>query len=171
MMLDVAGDDEGESAHGEGFAVCDTVSRPRTWRQILEQANGREANEAELFDMVEPRNSIGLGTFRADVLVVAGERRFESSRKPEGAKGKGAFSVGDVIENLANAPFIGGVTVKRRLFCDAGKKFEGIGQLFLHCGKRVIAGHLIDVGEIVGSGFGISRAAKHAGNVSQVRLG
>jgi hypothetical protein len=168
MMRDVASDDESESAHGEGFAVRDAVSRPRGGRQILEQANRGEANEAKLFDVIEPRNSIGPGTLRADVLVVAGKRRFESSRKPVGAKSKGAFGVGDVIENLANGPFIRGVAVKRRLFCYAGKKFEGIGQLFLYRDERVIAGYLIDVGEIVRSGFGIFRAAKHGGNVSQV---
>ncbi len=117
--------------------------------------------------MIEPRNSIGLGAFRADVLVVAWERRLEPSRKPEGAKGKSAFGVCDVIENLANVPFIGGVAVKRRFFRDTRKEFEGIGQLLLHRGERVIAGHLIDVGEIVWSGFGIFRAAKHDGNVSQ----
>ena len=113
MMRDVASDDESESAHGEGFAVRDTVSRPCAGRQILEQANGREADEAKLLDVIEPGDSISLGTFRADVLVVAGERRFESSREPEGAKSKGAFGVGDVIENLANGPFIRGVAVKR----------------------------------------------------------
>ncbi len=168
MMRDVASDNESESAHGEGFAVGDTVTGPCAGRQILEQANGREANEAELFDVIEPRNSLGLGAFRADILVVAGKGRLETSRKPEGAKCEGAFGVRDVIENIANAPFIGGVAVKRRFLRDAGKKFEGIGQLFLHRGERVIAGYLIDVCEIVGSGFGIFRAAKHAGNVSQV---
>jgi hypothetical protein len=39
MMREVANDDEGESTHGEGFTVSDTVTLPRRWRQILEQAN------------------------------------------------------------------------------------------------------------------------------------
>src|SRR5579862_303090 len=113
MMLDVAGDDESESAHGEGFAVSDAVTGPCAGRQILEEANGGEADEADLLDVIEPRNAIGLGTFRADVLVVAGKRRFKSSRKPEGAKGKCALGVRKVIENLADTPFIGGVAVER----------------------------------------------------------
>ena len=83
-MLDVAGDDERESAHGEGFAVCDTVTRPRGWRQILEQANRGQTDEAKMLNVIEPRNSIAFGALRADVLVIAGKRRFESSRKPEG---------------------------------------------------------------------------------------
>jgi hypothetical protein len=168
MMREVASDDESESAHGEGFAVGDTLPGPCAGWQILEQANSGEANQAELLDVIEPRNSVGLGALRADVLIVAGKRRFESSRKPEGAKGKGAFGVGDVIEDLANRPFIRGVAVKRRFLRNAGEKFEGIWQLLLHRSERVITGYLIDVGEIARSGFGIFRAAKHGGNVSQV---
>ena len=141
MMRDVPSDDESESAHGEGFAVRETMTRPCAGRQILEEASRRETDEAKLLDVIEPRNSISLGTFRADVLVVAGKRRFESSRKPEGAKGEGAFGVGDVIEHLANSPFIRGVAVKGRLFCYARKKFDGIRQLLLHGSERVITGY------------------------------
>ena len=159
-MRDVPSDDESESAHGEGFAVGDAVTRPRGWRQILEQANRGQADKAELHDVLEPGDSMGLGTFRADVLVIAGERRIESSRKPESAKGKGAFGVRDVIEDLANAPFIGGVAVKRRFLRDACEEFEGFGQLLFHHGKGIVPGNHIYVGEIVGCGFGIFRAAK-----------
>ena len=113
MMRDVTSDDEGESAHGERFAVRDAVTRPRTGRQILEKANRGQADKAKFLDVIEPRNSVGLGAFRADILVVAGKRRVESSRKPESAKRKGALRVGDVVEKLANTPFIGSVAVKR----------------------------------------------------------
>ena len=112
-MRDVTSDDEGESAHGERFAVRDAVTRPRTGRQILEKANRGQADKAKFLDVIEPRNSVGFGAFRADVLVVAGKRRVESSRKPESAKRKGAFRVGDVVEKLTDAPFMGGVAVKR----------------------------------------------------------
>ena len=113
MMRDVTSDDEGESAHGERFAVRDAVTRPRTGRQILEKANRGQADEAKFLDVIEPRNSVGLGTFRPDILIVTGKRLVESSRKPESAEREDAFRVGDVVEQFANAPFVGGIAVKK----------------------------------------------------------
>ena len=93
MMRDVASDDESESAHGEGFAVRDTVSRPGSGRQILEQANRGKADKAELLDVIEPRNSIGLGTLRADVLVEKPGRGASNPRANQSARNAKARSV------------------------------------------------------------------------------
>ena len=58
--------------------------------------------------------------------------------------------------------------MKRRFLRDAGEEFEGFGQLLFHCREGIVPGNLIYVGEVVGCGFGIFRAATHKGNVSQV---
>src|SRR5437870_11412636 len=68
-------------------------------------------------------------------------------RKPERAKGKGALGIGDVVQHLPDAPFIGRVAVQRFFFGD--RREECLFQLILERGKRIVAGYLVDVSEII----------------------
>src|SRR5437016_8325978 len=94
-----------------------------------------------------PGDLVGLSAGCRDVLVVAGQGTLKAARKPERAKGKGALGVGDVVQHLPDAPFIGRVAVQRFFFGD--RREECLFQLILERGKRIVAGYLVDVSEII----------------------
>src|SRR5256885_14746823 len=70
-----------------------------------------------------------------------------------------ALGIGDVVQHLPDAPFIGRVAVQRFFFGD--RREECLFQLILQRAKWIVAGHLVDVIEIVGRGFGGLRAGNH----------
>ena len=89
-----------------------------------------------------------------NILVKARQGGIEPARKPKRAKDKEAFGVGQVVHDIANAPFPGRVTIQRAVPRDAAEQREGVGQLTLENLANVASGYLIDVGEIVLRRFG-----------------
>jgi hypothetical protein len=75
----------------------------------------------------------------------------ETAREPESAKGKGPLGVGDMIQHLPDTPFIRCVAVQGFFFGDLCERCLGLCELILDRGDRVVAGYLVDVGEIVGA--------------------
>ena len=108
-----------------------------------------------------PGDQVRLSTRCRHVLVVAGQGTFETARKPEGAKGKGALGVGDMVQHLPDALFLRRVAVQRLFFGDLREKCLGLFELILERANRIVSGHLVDVSEIVGRGFGGLRARDH----------
>jgi hypothetical protein len=78
----------------------------------------REAHALELLDMGGPGDLVGLSAGYRDVMIIAGQGTLKAARKPQRAKGKGALAIGDMVQHLPDAPFIGRVTVQRFFFGD-----------------------------------------------------
>ena len=97
-----------------------------------------------------------------DVLVVARERALEAAGEPESAGHEEALRVVDVIDDLADAPLLRLVAVKRLLLGNAEQKRGRFLKLGLEDADDVVARDPIDVPEIVGRGFGAFRASHHA---------
>ena len=85
-----------------------------------------------------PGDQVRLSTRCRHVLVVAGQGTFETARKPEGAKGKGALGVGDMVQHLPDAPFLRRVAVQRFFFRDLREKCLGLFELILERANRVV---------------------------------
>src|SRR5215831_1742474 len=121
MVRHVGRNDEGERANGEWIVAGDTSAHPGVRREVPEKRDGRLAHALELLHMCGPTDSVGLGTSRCDVLVEAGKRRFKAAGEPESAEDKGAFGVGHMIENLADAPLLRRIAKSGLLLRDSGK--------------------------------------------------
>lgn len=161
VVGDVAGNEEGDGANGEEIAAGDAGAEPCVRREIFEKRNGREADGAEVVEVVGPGNPVGCGAGGGDVLVVAWKRFGEPASEPEGAEGEGAFGVRNVVEDFANGPFFGRVAVERFFFGDGGEELESVGELGLDDDCGIHSSDSVDVGEVVSGGFGRLRASDH----------
>src|SRR6266540_5736319 len=79
----VAGRDESERPDRKGVPAGHPAPAPRLLRQTLEEGEGRAAHGLELLHMAAPRPLIRSRPGCPDVLVKAGQRAVEASRKPE----------------------------------------------------------------------------------------
>lgn len=165
VVGDVAGNDEGEGADGESVAAGDAGAEPCVGREIFEKRDGRKADFAEFVDVRGPGNFVGCSACGGGALVEAGKGFGEASGEPKSAESEGAFGVGDVAEDFADGPFFRGVAAEGFFFGDGGERLEGVGELGFDDDRGIHAGDLIDVGEVVGSGFGGLRASDHLGSV------
>src|SRR6266581_3851269 len=159
MVGKVSGDDVCQGAHGEVIVAGDAASRPRLRWHIPEKRNGGEAHAPELLDVGGPGDLVRLSARCCYVLVVAWQGTLKAARKRERAKRKSALGVGDVVQHLPHAPLLRRVVVQRFFFRDLREKC--LFQLILQRAKWIVAGHLVDVSEIVGRGFGGLRAGNH----------
>ena len=149
----VTGDEEGEGADAEVLFVGDAGAEPSLFGHVLEERERREADALELFDVGLPWDGIGAGGGGGGVGVVALERRGEAAGEPEGAEGEGALGVGDVVEDLADAPLVSGVAVEGGLFGDGGEEAHGVFELVGEDFADVGPFDLVDVLEVGRSGF------------------
>ena len=105
-----------------------------------------------------------------NILVKARQGGTEPAREPKRAKDKEAFGVGQVVHDIANAPFPWRVTIQGAVPRDAAEQREGVGQLTLENLANVACGYLIDVGEIVLRRFGAIWNGDHVTRFSCVAL-
>lgn len=138
-MRNVAGEDVGQGAHGEGGIVRDAASLPGLLRKVFEQGQARVARIAKVFNMVAPGNGIRRGGINANVLIEAGQGFLKSTGKPESPKRENALTIINVIEQFAHRPLIRRVSMKRFLFWDTAQEAEGWGQLRFHLIDDVVA--------------------------------
>ncbi len=170
VVRQVSGDDIRKGADCEAIVAGNAAARPCLGWHISEKRDGGEADAAELLDVGGPGDCVRLRAGCRDVLVVAGQGTLKAVRKPEGAESDGALGVGDMVQQLADAPLFRRVAIKRFFFRDACEKCWRLFQLTLDCGNGIVAGHLVDVGEIVGRGFGRLWTSDHVSHFTAVQL-
>lgn len=167
VVREVSGDHKGEGADGEGIVAGNAAARPGFGGQIAEKRNRSEADAAEFLDVLGPGNLVGVSRGGRDVLVETGKRRGETASEPESALVVETLAVVQVTERFANAPFIGSVAMERFLFGDAGEETETRIELGFDGCDGVVALDFVDVGEVVGGGFGGFGASGHTGILLQ----
>lgn len=118
MVADMAGEDVGQGAHGEGIIAGDAAPSPGFWRQGFEEVQAGLTQMAKLTYVATPVNLIRRGRFDANVLIEAGQRIRKAAGEPKGTEQENAFAVVDVVQQLAHGPLLGLVTMKRFLFRD-----------------------------------------------------
>lgn len=116
MVRDVTGNDERQRTNSEGIFAGYPRTLPRLGRAILEEGNGGEAYALELFDMRGPGNRVCFGAGSRNCLVVTRQGSLKTARESESTERKRAFSVGEVVQHLSNAPFVCAVPVQRAAF-------------------------------------------------------
>jgi len=104
MVGDVARDDVGQRADGDGAVTRDSASGPGVGWQGLEQRNSTEAQVFELLDEFRPGGVVGVRHLSRNVLIEAGQRVIKTTRKPERAAGEQPLTVVHVVQHLANRP-------------------------------------------------------------------
>src|ERR1700757_3724240 len=67
-----------------------------------------------------------------------------------------------MVECLPDAPLIRRVTVKRFLFCNCGQNWQSLVELAFHDANGIVAFDLVDVCEVVRSGFRRFWSSDHA---------
>src|ERR1700686_5181931 len=97
MVREMSRHNESHGADRKAIVTGNPSPHPGISRQIPEQGNGRTAYVAKLLDVRRPGDSISRSSSRRDVLIVAGQRRLKSPRKPERPKCKRAFRIRDVV--------------------------------------------------------------------------
>src|SRR5271170_3120941 len=107
MVGEMSRNDIRQGANREAVVAGDAAARPGFGGHIFKKRNGGEADLAEFFDVGCPGNLVGSGVGGGDILIVAGEGLLEAASEPESAEGEGAFAVGDVVQHLPDAPFVG----------------------------------------------------------------
>src|SRR5580700_10050997 len=127
----MAGDDECQRADGEWFDAGHSGAHPGLRREVLEERDGGETDAPEFFNMRGPRDRIGLRTCGCDVRVVAGQWTVEGTGKPESSESECAFRIGNMIQNLADAPFAGSASVQGSLIRDRREYSRRILELVL----------------------------------------
>lgn len=162
MVREVSGDHEGEGADGEGIVAGDAAARPGVRGHIPKKRNRGEADAAEFLDVLDPGNLVGVSRSGGDVLIETGKRRGETASEPESALVVETLAVVHVTERFANAPFIRSVAMKRFLLRNAGEECERRLELGFDGCDGVVALDFVDVGEVVGGGFGGFGASGHA---------
>jgi hypothetical protein len=101
-----------------GLTLATPVRIPGLRGQVLEERDGCETDVPEFFNMRGPGDRVGLRTCGCDILVVSGQWTVEGTGKPESSESECAFRIGNMIQNLADAPFAGSVSVQGSLFRD-----------------------------------------------------
>ncbi len=130
-------------------------------RKIAEKGDRAETDALEFLYMRGPPNRIGFCPSRGNVLLVTGQRSFKAARKPERSKNEGALGIGNVIQHLAHTPFVRRVPATRIFLSDSGQEWRTLVELGFYRTQRIIAGHKIDVSEVVGGGFSGLGASLH----------
>ena len=122
VMRRVARRDIRQRSHCKRIIAGDSGTQPCVFGQIAKEAESRFPDAEKLLAMRRPRNSIGVGAVGGEILIKTRKRSREAARKPEGAGDKKAFAIVNVAQELANAPFIGSVAVKRFVFADCDEE-------------------------------------------------
>src|SRR6185437_3559549 len=124
MVREVAGDHEGQRAHGEGVAAGYALAHPGVGGDVAKKRNAGETHSAEFLDMRSPGNAVGAGASYGYILVETRQRRIESPRKPHCAKRKQTFRVAHMTERLADAPLFLRVAVQGLLLGNSREEFQ-----------------------------------------------
>src|SRR5437016_11545634 len=148
MMINVPGGNVRQRAHGKLIPTGDAGALPSLCRQVAKEWQGCPPDLLKFLDMAHPWNVISAGAGHGDLLVKAGQRRIESTGKPESAKYKHALAVIQMVQHFANAPLPWPITVERFLFGDASKECGGLIQLALQPAHDVGTRDPVNVGEI-----------------------
>jgi len=169
MMRHMAGDNERERANGERIAAGYPGAHPPLIREILKKREGRKTDASEFFDVRCPGERVSLRAGGCDIRIVTGQRSVEAPGKPESSETESAFGVGNVIEELADAPFSRGIPFEGFFFRYCREYRQEFMQLTLDNVERIVTDDLVDVGEIVRGGFVGLRAAVHGGDCNGFR--
>ncbi len=102
VVRDMAGDDVGKDANRERVVARNAGAQPGFGSEIAEERESAETDAAKVVNMAAPGKLICFSNRRADVLIVTGQGRIETPGKPEGAEKENAFSIVDMIQQLAN---------------------------------------------------------------------
>ncbi len=153
MVRGVSGNDVGQGTNRESVAAGDAGSHPGIGGQIGVERNRCESHAPELLDVGGPGDAVRFCPSCGNVLIEALQGRLESAGEPEGAKRHGTLGVGNVVQQLANAPFLWSIAMHRPLFRYGRKQREGVVKLADECGLRVVSLYLVDVRKEVRSGF------------------
>ena len=119
VVRDVAGNDVGQGADTHGVAAGDAGAAPGFLGQVAEERQGGGADGAEIRDVAGPGKLIGGCVRDGDILIETRQRRVEPAREPQGSVEEYALGIADVVQELANGPFIGRVAVERLLLGDS----------------------------------------------------
>ena len=83
VVFDVAGDDEGDGAGGDGMAAGGAGAGPGFWGKSAEQEFSGGANGTELVDVSRPGGEVSVGACGELILIEAWEMRFAAASDPE----------------------------------------------------------------------------------------
>src|SRR5579859_1812825 len=150
VVCGVARDDISKGPHREGIITGYAAPHPGFGRHIGKQGDRSETHGPEFLGVSGPRELVGGSPACRDFLIVAGQRRLETSGKPERSERKSPLRVSNMIEHLPDAPFIRGVAVPRFLFGDLREQYPQVFELAAQNRVHVYAGDLVYVREVVG---------------------
>jgi len=94
------------------------------------------------------------------------QRRVESAGEPQGSVEEYTLGVADVVEKLADGPFVGRVAVERLFLRDVGDDAESRVALRFEGGKHIITGNAVNVSVVIVRGFRGRGASGHGVTVA-----
>src|SRR5579863_2863637 len=121
-MRRVSGNDVGQGADTHRVAAGDAGPAPGFVGQVAEEGQGCGPNSAEIGDVARPGILIGGRVGDSDILIETRKRCVESAGEPQSPVEEYAFVVADVVQELADGPFIWRVAVERFLLGDVSEK-------------------------------------------------
>ena len=140
---------ESQRADAERVVAGDAAPEPGISRQVRKELQGAITNCGKLFDVAVPRPFIGAVISGGDILTEAGQRRLESTGKPESTKGEQPFAIVEVGHDTANAPLVRGIAMAGPLRWDASQKCDRLGALLRENVADVAGCDEIDVVEVI----------------------
>src|SRR6185437_13372891 len=113
MVNHMASDYIRERSNREGVLARNSFSQPGLGREVAKKGERCRPNCYEIVDVGRPTTLIGVRRVNCDVLVETRHGRVKPPGKPKCAGRKHAFRVVDMPQRLADAPFVGRVTIER----------------------------------------------------------
>ena len=104
MMLHVAGDHPRQRTDSHMLVAGDPAPGPGLFGQRIEQVERRRSHLGEFADQATEVPPIIIGVLDRHILVESRQRPLESTREPEGPEAEDPLGVGDVTNQLTNAP-------------------------------------------------------------------
>src|ERR1041385_415152 len=111
-MRRVSRNDPRDRPNAESLVARRAGPRPCRIRQTPEEVHGGRAQRLEFGEMGGPAGPLGIGRFRGHHLIEARQWGLKAARKPEGAESEESLAVIEMVEHLADAPFVRRVAVE-----------------------------------------------------------
>ena len=129
MVGDVPGHDVSQRPDRERIPTGDARPGPRLLRHVPEKGDRGQANRPELVNQFRPWRVVGMRRGDRHLLIETRQRLLKTACKPESAAEENTLTIVHVVQDFANSPFAGRVTVKTFLLRYGFQKLERISHL------------------------------------------